>query len=169
MNEWTWGDSAGLVARAYCWLVGVTVPAGMVLAFVVQLAVSAAQDPHHRFWGPDLELLVLFAFWAAVIVAVVAVGGAVVALHCTHVLGLLLRRVRCRALHVVATAVLAGVLGAVTAGAIGAIEGVWAAQVLGSSMGASTGVAGAIARWRQLRARAREAAAPRPSPSTVTS
>lgn len=151
MSGWRFRDTVRLVFAAYGWLVGVTVPAVTLSIGVVDAVLSAVRygSPllSEAVWGTLLTMLLV-----DVAAAVVAIGGAVFALPFTHVLGRRLSGVRSRAVHVSATAVLAGVLGAVT----GWWSGEWWWPSSGPPVAAVIGVAatgaGAIARWRQLRA-----------------
>jgi hypothetical protein len=170
MNEWTWGDSARLVGRAYCWLVGVTVPA-VTIAWTVAIAtISAVQGRSVAGWtaGADVGITVVVLIWMNVVIDIAALVGAVVALPCTFVLGLLLRRVRSRALHIVAAAALAGALSGVAAGSTWALGDGGSALMLGAPIGVAAAAAAAIARWRQLVVAARETSAFQPWPPAMT-
>lgn len=171
MNEWTWAASARLIGRAYCWLVGVTVPGVAIAAVLVFSGVGLVRDPGSAVGIADGDLLGSLGYLLVwdVAVAVVAMAGAVVSLPFTYALGVLLRRVRSRTAHVVATAALAGVLGGVSSGWIWGNDGVEAGLGFGAVVGASTAAAGAIARWRQLVVEARDSTAPEAGPSEVTS
>lgn len=170
MTEWTWGDSARLVGGAYCWLVGVTMPA-VTIAWTVAIAtISAVQDRSVGGWtaGADVGMTVVVLFCMNVVIDIAALVGAVVALPCTFALGLLLRRVRSRALHIVAAAALAGVVGGGAAGWTWALGDGGPALMLGAPIGVAAAAAAGVARWRQLVVAARETTVSQPWPPAVT-
>lgn len=151
MTGWSVGDSARLVARAYGWLVGVTVPAATVVVSLGAMAVSAVLGGWQDTGGASGSVLGGVVLVDAV-VAVVALGGALVSLPFTHALGLLLRGVRSARLQVLATALLAGVLGTVTAWCASDWWSPFSGPWFGAFIGVSAAAAGALARRGQLRA-----------------
>lgn len=108
MRTWTAWDAVALVARSWRWMASVTMP----VTIVVALACSLLTDG--RPLGPDdVPAASLSGLIVAVVSGVASVGGGIVAVPCTWLLGwALTRRALPRGVHVVAHAVLAGVLGA---------------------------------------------------------
>lgn len=108
MRTWTVWDAVGLVGRSWRWMAFVTMPVTIVVGLAWSLLVDGR--PH----GPDdVPAVGLTGLLVAVVSGVVSVGGGMVAVPCTWLLGrVLTRRALPRGVHVVAHAVLAGVLGA---------------------------------------------------------
>ncbi|WIB60920.1 hypothetical protein DEJ13_03545 [Curtobacterium sp. MCLR17_007] len=151
---WTWRASIRLELRALGWMLGVTLPTVTVLGFVVATAAPAlGVGLVDGTWWSDALNAVVWAVYMAVISAIPTVVGAVVALPFTMVLGLLMRPVRHRAVHVVATSLLAGTLAAVP---FLFVSDAW---VLATPVVLAAGAAGALARHGVFRRadRAREA------------
>ncbi|MCS6522330.1 hypothetical protein HUN58_19525 [Curtobacterium sp. Csp1] len=107
MRTWTVWDAVALVERSWCWMVFVTMPVTIVVALAASLLVDG------RPLGPEqVAAAGLLGLIVAVASGVVSVGGGIVALPCTWLLGwALTRRALPRGVHVVAHAVLAGALG----------------------------------------------------------
>ncbi|MBT2501099.1 hypothetical protein [Curtobacterium sp. ISL-83] len=142
MKQWTGADTCGLVIKSYLWLVCATAPATALVVWVVD---NVRRGTFLESLGGAAGLFVVFI----VVFAVVALGGAVVALPFTHVLGRGLQRVRSDLTHALAHAVLAGALAAITMQALlFAFEDdhwSWQYPLL---LAVPAGVAAAIARWR---------------------
>ncbi|MGL3199346.1 MULTISPECIES: hypothetical protein [Curtobacterium] len=160
MIVWRFGDTVGLVARAWLWLAGVTVPL-VSLSFVCWW-VTASVVAYDWSGGLGDELsAVYWLFLFDAVTAVVALGGAVVSLPFTHALGVLMAGVRSHGLQVVATTVLAGGLGSGTAWAAGEAWAPHSGPFFAVFVGATAAGAGALARWGQLRSAARTASSVR--------
>lgn len=101
-------DAVALVGRSWRWMAFVTMPATIVVALAGSLLVD------DRPLGPDeVAAAGLLGLIVAVVSGVVSIGGGIVAVPCTWLLGwALTRRALPRGVHVVAHAVLAGALGA---------------------------------------------------------
>ncbi|OIH97757.1 hypothetical protein [Curtobacterium sp. MCBA15_001] len=110
---WSWRASVRLEVRALGWMFGATLPAATVVGVLVGSAVPdfGTDDT----WGSTavgaVGSAVYMDFWSLV----PAVVAAAIALPFTMVLGMLMRPVRRRGLHVLGTAVLAAALAAVPA------------------------------------------------------
>lgn len=161
MTAWRIDDTIGLVARAYGWFALVTVPVVSVTVACWTATVSAVVDG----WRGGLEEVLSAVLLFDVVTAVAALGGAVVSLPFTRVLGVLLVDVRSPRLQVVATTVLAGGLGCVTAWIAGEAVLPPSGPLLALFVGVSAAGAGALARWGQLRSDTRQR--PGVSPTVV--
>jgi hypothetical protein len=132
MKQWTGAETCKLIVKAYLWLVCVTAPATTFI--VVGLR--------------DLGAIILFFPVAVIITAICALGGGVVSIPFTHLLGRALIRVRSRIVHALTHAVLAGALAAACVELIAFTQGedlLWPYSLVAS---APAGLAAAIARWR---------------------
>lgn len=138
-------ETSRLVGRSYLWLAGVTAPIGAVVFFVLA-AVLRGGDPDDLF--PGLWLVIV----TVVATAVFALGGAVVALPCTCLLGRALRRMRSRGAHTAAHAALAGLLALVTSSLVvlwwSGPTSLPAVVSFPLGMSVAAGLAAAIATWR---------------------
>ncbi|PZF66437.1 hypothetical protein DEI81_02210 [Curtobacterium sp. MCBD17_013] len=143
----TWADSWWLEIRAYGWLVGVTLPIVLLLGLSGTSLVSLT-DGIGVGGGPWYEVvgqMLLWVVWMDGLTAVFAFGAVLVALPFTWSLGRVMRPVRSRAVHVVATSVLAGTLAAVPIA-------VWPpSAILFVPISVAAGAAGAIARRGEFR------------------
>jgi len=147
----TWSDSWWLVLRALGWLLGVTLPATVVLAMFLPGAIEGWGMQPEPWWLAIVNVLL----WMLMVVALSslpAVLAAVVAWPLTMLLGRAMRSVRSRALHVVATSALAGVLAALPLALLPVF-------VLFVPMSIAAGAAAALARNGEFRRADRLAAA----------
>jgi hypothetical protein len=153
MKHWDLAAAVRLVWASYLWLASATAP----LLAAVLYAWNLAQDGLSVFDGSA-------GFWlliVAVVFAVFALGGGVVALPFTYVLGWFLRRSESKTVHVVAHSALAGVLAAVLMHLFAMTEDI-DGRGMQLAVAVAAGAAAAIARWRQLHPKA---AAPATAPS----
>ncbi len=154
MSGWRVADTVGLVARAWLWLAGVTVPLVSLSAMCWWVTASVVADD----WSGGVDDGLSAVYWLLLfdaVTAVVALGGAVVSLPFTHALGLLMAGVRSRGLQVVATTVLAGALGTVTGWATGEAWAPQSGPFFAAFVGVTAAGAGALARQGQFRSAAR--------------
>jgi hypothetical protein len=140
-NSWTWSDSWWLELRAVGWLVAVTLPVLIVVTMTVALFPSGLDDD----FGMSLLGAVTTALFVDMLSAGVAAASALVALPITHLVARLMRPVRSRTIHVIATASLAGVLTMLPA-ALGPN-----AAVVFAPLALAAGAAGALARHGEFR------------------
>lgn len=148
---WSWRASVRLEVRALGWMFGATLPAATVVGVFVAEAVPdfGTEDT----WWSTALIAVTSAVYTDAVSFVPTVVGAAVALPFTMVLGLLMRPVRRRGLHVLGTAVLAAALAAVPAA-------VWPPTwPLFTVVAVAAGSAGALARVGGFRRADRAAAA----------
>jgi hypothetical protein len=132
VQQWTGAETCQLVITSSLWLVCVTAPATTFIVVGVQ----------------QVGALPLFVPASLVITAVCALGGGLIAIPFTHVLGRLLIWVRGRLTPAVAHALLAGALATVCVEVIVLVQGedpIWPLSLVAS---APAGIAAAIARWR---------------------
>jgi hypothetical protein len=132
MKQWTGAETTELIVKAYLWLVCVTAPATAFIVVGIR----------------DIGALILFFPVAVIITAICALGGGVVAIPFTHLLGKALTGVRSRLVRALAHSVLAGALAAACIELIALMQGeglLWPYSLVAS---APAGVAAAIARWR---------------------
>lgn len=147
--RWSWADSAWLEVRAFGWMLGVTLPV------IVLVGALVAQ--------PGWQALAIAVVWVVLVDGVALLptaAAAVVALPFTMLLGRLMRPVRSRLLHVVATSALAGTLAAAPLAVFPD------AYVVLVPMSVAAGAAGALARRGEFR-RADRLAAAAPSSAAV--
>jgi hypothetical protein len=156
---WSWRASVRLELRALGWMLGATLPVATVVGVLVGSAVPDL-GTDGTWWSTAVSALGS-AVSMDVVSLVPTVVGAVVALPFTMLLGLLMRPVRHRGLHVLATALLAGGLAAVPAA-------VWPPTwPLFAIVAAAAGGAGALARAGGFRRADRAVAAARAEPTST--
>lgn len=148
-QTWSWGDSLRLVSWSLLWF-ALVLPAavfeGLVLAAVSSVPGWTVGDG--TWWG-DLGSAASWTLFLSAYAVVPAVAGAAVALPLTKVLGSAMRRVRCRAVHVAADAVLAGVLAAVP---VAVVPELWVVFVpLPVAAASAAALARAVDFWRRER------------------
>lgn len=135
---WTWRASVRLELRALGWMLGGTLPAATIVGVLVGSAVPDLGSDG-TWWSTALSAVASAVYMDAVSLVPTVVGAAI-ALPFTMALGLLMRPVRRRGLHVLATALLAGALAALPAA-------VWPPTwPLFAVVSAAAGSAGALAR-----------------------
>lgn len=135
---WTWRASVRLELRALGWMLGATLPAASVVGVLVAAAVPDLGTD--GTWWSTAGSAVVSAVYMDAVSLIPTVVGAVVALPFTMLLGVLMRPVRHRVVHVLSTALLAGALAAVPAA-------VWPPTwPLFAVVSAAAGAAGAFAR-----------------------
>ncbi|WIJ44391.1 hypothetical protein [Curtobacterium citreum] len=150
---WTLAESVELEARAYGWLVLVTLPA--VTLAVVQVLAIGAGDAGGLGWS-----VAWWVFGVPFVSALPALGAAIVVLPVTYGVGRCLRRVDSDAAHVGWTAVTAGLTAAVMIEVIAGAtwytapfraDALLFGLVYAVPFGIAAAVAGALARIGQLR------------------
>ncbi|MFJ3385083.1 MULTISPECIES: hypothetical protein [unclassified Curtobacterium] len=159
---WSWSDSRWLEVRAFGWMLGVTLPA-TVLIGLVWTGTSSGWDVgtvYGSWWGAIGGTL-MWVVMVDVVAFLPTIGAALVALPFTMLLGRAMRPVRSRVLHVAATSALAGVLAALPLVAFPD----WLV-VLGP-VSVAAGAAGALARNGEFRRADRLAAAAQTGPATA--
>ena len=118
---WTWRASIRLELRALGWMLGATLPVVTVVGVLVAPAVPGLGGGlGDGTWWSTAGNAVVAAVYMDAVSLIPTVVGAVVALPFTMLLGVLMRPVRHRVLHVLSTALLAGALAAVPAAGVAA-------------------------------------------------
>ncbi|WIE80934.1 hypothetical protein [Curtobacterium sp. MCSS17_016] len=106
MDQWTLEKTFRLVGTSYLWLIAVTAPSAALIAW---LLTSIPTGDFLMNLSSGLWFFILFT----VVLAIIAVGGAAVALPFTYALGRMLQGQHRRITHVIAHAALAGSLAAI--------------------------------------------------------
>lgn len=159
---WTWSDSRWLEVRAFGWMLGVTLPATVLITLVGAGAFSGWDvGTAYGSWWVAIGGTVMWVVMVDVVAFLPTMAAALVALPFTMLLGRAMRPVRSRVLHVAATSALAGILAALPL----VVLPDWLI-VLGP-VSVAAGAAGALARNGEYRRADRLAAAAQTGPATV--
>ena len=151
---WTWSDSRWLEIRAFGWMLGVTLPATVVIG-LVGAGASSGWDVETSFgsWLSAIGGTVVWMLMVDVVAFLPTMAAAIVALPFTMLLGRAMRPVRSRLLQIAATSALAGVLAALPLVALPD----W--FIILGPISVAAGAAGALARNGEFRRADRLAAA----------
>jgi hypothetical protein len=149
MRTWTVWDAVGLVERSWLWMAFVTTPVTIVVASAWSLSTDG-RAPH----PDDVPASAVNGLLVAVASGVVAIGGGIVAVPFTWLVGRVLTHGALRrGVHVVTHAVLAGALALGCIAVLTAWWGpLWAPMpTFPVVVGVAAGTAAAIATWRATR------------------